>query len=100
MYTAPVKDLDFALHRVLDAGALSSSVRFAEYSEDLGTAVLEEAGRFAVEVLEPLNVSGDRTGAKLNDNGVTMPAGFRLAYQQFINNGWPQLGIESDVGGQ
>jgi len=61
MYTAPVKDLDFALHRVLDAGALSSTAHFADYSEDVGLAVLEEAGRFATQVLEPLNVIGDRT---------------------------------------
>ena len=100
MYTAPIKDLDFALHRVLDAGALASTALFAEYSEEVGAAVLEEAGRFAGEVLEPLNTVGDRTGAILKDNIVTMPPGFREAYQQYIDNGWSQLGIDSDIGGQ
>jgi len=100
MYTPPVKEVNFALHRVLDAGALSGTTRYADYSEDVGSAVLEEAGRFASEVLEPLNVVGDRIGAKLDDKGVTMPPGFREAYQQYIDNGWSQLAIESEIGGQ
>jgi len=100
MFTAPVKDLDFALHRVLDAGALSGTPKFTEYSEEVGAAVLEQAGRFANEVLEPLNAVGDRAGAKLEPSGVITPAGFRDAYQEYVDNGWPQLAIDTDVGGQ
>jgi len=100
MYTAPIKDLNFVLHTVLNANALSSTTRYAEYSADVGTAILEEAGKFATDVLDPLNASGDRAGATHSTQSVTMPAGFRDAYEQFIESGWSQLGVEADIGGQ
>ncbi len=100
MYTAPIKDLNFVLHSVLDLEALNKTSRFSDYSIDVGTAVIEEAGKFASEILEPLNVIGDRTGAKQIFGAVVMPPGYREAYAQFIAAGWPQLGIETDIGGQ
>ncbi|MES1192459.1 MAG: acyl-CoA dehydrogenase [Steroidobacter sp.] len=100
MYSAPIKELNFALHAVLDAGSLNKTGRYAEYAEDVGIAVLEEAGKFASEVLDPLNASGDRTGAKHSPQNVTMPQGYRDAYAQFVAAGWPQLGVETEIGGQ
>lgn len=100
MYAAPIKDLNFVLHAVLDAGSLSKTARYSEYAEDVGTAVIEEASKFAAEVLDTLNTTGDRIGAKHSPQGVTMPPGYREAYSQFVAAGWPQLGVESDIGGQ
>jgi 3-(methylthio)propanoyl-CoA dehydrogenase len=64
MYRAPLKDLGFVLHRLLDDGQLSKCAQFADYSADLGDTILQEAGKFAENVLEPLCKSGDREGAK------------------------------------
>ena len=100
MYTAPIKDLSFALASVLNIATLSATSRHADYSNDIGSAVLTEAARFASEVLEPTNAPGDRAGAKLTAAGVRTPDGFREAYRQFIDGGWPQLGIDSEAGGQ
>src|SRR4029079_1424773 len=58
------------------------------------------AARFAEQVLEPLCKTGDREGAHWNPDGVTMPAGFRDAYQQFCENGWPALRSKTEFGGQ
>ncbi len=100
MYIAPIKDLNFALHAVLNADSLNKSSRYSEYEADVGIAVLEEAGKFATDILDPLNVIGDRTGAKQSADAVVMPSGYREAYAQFIAAGWPQLGIETEAGGQ
>ena len=73
---------------------------FADYGSDTANAVLEEAAKFAEAVLEPLCKSGDREGARWSPDGVTMPAGFKDAYQQFCDSGWPALRAEAEFGGQ
>ncbi|HEX7416890.1 MAG TPA: acyl-CoA dehydrogenase, partial [Steroidobacteraceae bacterium] len=62
--------------------------------------ILDEAGRFAEEVLNPLNQSGDREGARWTADGVLMPAAFKEAYRQFVEGGWPQLRASKEHGGQ
>src|SRR5690606_12631713 len=64
--------------------------------------VLEEGGKFASEVIFPLNQSGDREGCKLNPetHEVTTPAGFKQAYQQYVEGGWPALATDPEFGGQ
>ena len=101
MYTAPLKDLQFVLERQLDAKRLAQYPRFADYSPDLAASILSEAGRFASQILEPLNRSGDQTGAQRDVSGaVRVPPGFRAAYQRFVADGWPQLGVDTEHGGQ
>ena len=100
MYRAPLREMRFVLEELLEAGTLSACPHFAEYSNDLGRSVLEEAGRFAESVLEPLNRSGDAEGARWTPEGVVAAAGFRAAYQQFVAGGWPALGSEPEYGGQ
>jgi alkylation response protein AidB-like acyl-CoA dehydrogenase len=100
MYRAPLKDLGFVLHRLLDDGQLSKCVRFADYSAELGDTILQEAGKFAENVLEPLCKSGDREGAKWTPDGVCTPAGFKAAYEQFVAGGWPALRADPHFGGQ
>ena len=80
--------------------SLRACPEFAEYSSETADAVLGEAARFAEMVLEPLCKSGDREGAHWTPDGVTMPAGFRDAYQQFCDNGWPALRSKAEFGGQ
>jgi alkylation response protein AidB-like acyl-CoA dehydrogenase len=100
MYRAPVKDIRFVLDELIGTDALRACPAFADYSSETSDAVLGEAARFAETVLEPLCKSGDREGARWSADGVTMPSGFKEAYQQFRENGWPSLRSETEFGGQ
>ena len=100
-YAAPVRDTRFILESVLDIGRYSNLPGFSNATPDLIEAILEEAGKFAAEVLQPLNRIGDEVGCKRNDDGsVTTPPGFKQAYQQFIDAGWPTLTGPEEYGGQ
>ena len=100
MYRAPLREMRFVLEELLRAGSLSACPPFAEYSDELGRSVLEEAGRFAETVLDPLNQPGDAEGARWTPQGVVAAPGFRAAYEQFVAGGWPALGAEPRYGGQ
>jgi len=100
MYRAPIRELRFVIDELLDAGFLSDYPRLGEHSSETTEAVLGEAARFAEEVLEPLNQSGDREGARWTPDGVVTPQGFPAAYQRFVEAGWPQLGADPKFGGQ
>jgi alkylation response protein AidB-like acyl-CoA dehydrogenase len=100
-YTAPVRDTLFVLNDVLDIGRYSNLPGFANATPDLIEAILEEAGKFASEVLQPLNRIGDEVGCKRNDDGsVVTPPGFKEAYDQFVEAGWPTLTGPEEYGGQ
>ena len=100
MYHAPLKDLLFVLHRQLCVQQLAAWPLYAEYAPDVSESILEEAGKFASEILEPLNRVGDREGAKWSPQGVTTATGFRAAYQRYVSDGWPLLGVDAVHGGQ
>ena len=101
IYHAPVKDTRFVLERVLDIGRYSNLPGFANATPDLIQAILEEAGRFCEEVLQPLNKVGDEVGCKRCDDGsVATPPGFKEAYEQFCEAGWPTLTVPEEYGGQ
>ncbi|MGA0019660.1 MAG: acyl-CoA dehydrogenase [Steroidobacteraceae bacterium] len=100
MYRAPLKDLRFVLHELIGEQALQACPAYAEYSLDLADAVLEEAGKFAENVLDPLYKSGDQQGATWTPEGVIGAPGFKAAYEQFVEGGWASLRASPEHGGQ
>ncbi len=101
-YTPPLRDMQFVLHEMLDVeGILSAIPEHADIDAAMVDAVLEEGGRFCSEVLQPLNAVGDREGCTHQGDGVvTTPTGFKEAYRQFVDAGWPSLGADPEFGGQ
>jgi len=99
-YTAPLKDMQFVIKELVGLDAIAALPGCGEVSADLIDAVLGEAAKFAQEVLDPLNRSGDQQGARLADGKVAAPDGFINAYRQFIAAGWNGLSGQPEFGGQ
>ncbi len=102
-YTPPIRDVQFILHELLQIQtSLQAMPAYAEVDVDTINAVLEEGGKFCAEVLFPLNQPGDQEGCHYDrDNrSVTTPKGYRAAYQQFVDAGWPALACDPQYGGQ
>jgi len=102
-YHPPIRDMQFLLHEVLDAvGTLKALPAHADIDADTVNAVLDEGGKFAAQVIQPLNLSGDSQGCTLDKttHAVTAPAGFKQAYAQYVEGGWPALGCDPEYGGQ
>src|SRR5512139_734000 len=102
-YTPPLRDMQFVLHEVIDVVSEFKDIpAYAEVDADTINAVLEEGGKFASEVLFPLNSSGDAEGCTLDKttHEVTAPKGFKEAYAKFVEGGWPALSTDPAYGGQ
>ncbi|HCY14237.1 MAG TPA: acyl-CoA dehydrogenase, partial [Gammaproteobacteria bacterium] len=99
-YTAPLADLRFALKHLARIDEISTWPGFEEASPDLVDAILTEAGKFASNVLAPLNRAGDTEGSVVKDGVVTTPAGWKEAYMQFSQAGWIGLMLDPEYGGQ
>ncbi|MGV6812634.1 MAG: acyl-CoA dehydrogenase C-terminal domain-containing protein [Brevirhabdus sp.] len=98
-YTAPTKDMQFLLHDVLKVSG-SEVPGYEELEADFTSAVLEEAGKLASEVLAPLNVVGDTEGCTLENGIVRTPTGFKDAFEQIKEGGWTALDCDPEYGGQ
>ena len=102
-YTPPSRDMHFVLHELLDVTSeLKAMPRHADLDVDTINQVIEEGGKFAAEVIFPLNHSGDREGCRYDaaSRSVAAPTGFRDAYRQYVDAGWPSLSCDPDFGGQ
>jgi alkylation response protein AidB-like acyl-CoA dehydrogenase len=102
-YNPPLRDMQFVMHEVLNVTEqLKQIPRHADTDADTINAVLEEGGKFAANVIFPLNISGDEEGCKLDKttHEVTAPKGFKEAYSQYVEGGWAALSCDPDYGGQ
>jgi alkylation response protein AidB-like acyl-CoA dehydrogenase len=100
-YRAPLAEMTFVVNELAGLAQVASLPGFEDATPDTVAAILEEAAKFATDVLDPLNQSGDREGAeRLPDGSVRTPKGFRDAYLQFAANGWNGLTKNPEYGGQ
>ncbi len=101
IYHAPLAEIRFVLDELAGLEQVAGLPGYEEATPDVVTAILDEAAKFATNVLDPLNVVGDREGARRQDDGsVTMPTGFKDAYVKFRENGWNGLTKATEFGGQ
>jgi 3-(methylthio)propanoyl-CoA dehydrogenase len=99
-YQAPLKDMRFVLHELAGLEEVAKLPGYQDATPDTVDAILEEASKFASEVLDPINHIGDREGSIWSDGAVTTPKGFKAAYQQYVAGGWGALPFDAAVGGQ
>uniref|UniRef100_Q47FS7 3-methylmercaptopropionyl-CoA dehydrogenase n=1 Tax=Dechloromonas aromatica (strain RCB) TaxID=159087 RepID=Q47FS7_DECAR len=99
-YRAPIKDMRFVMDEIAGLKDINQLPGFEEATPDLASAVLDEAAKFAGEVLAPLNATGDKQGCKLTAAGVTTPDGWKAAYKAFCDAGWNGIASPAEFGGQ
>jgi hypothetical protein len=102
-YTPPLRDMQFVMHELLKVtDAFKAMPRHADVDAETVNAVLEEGGKFASEILFPLNISGDTEGCTLDpaSHAVTTPKGFKEAYASYVAGGWAALSCDTTFGGQ
>lgn len=99
-YKAPLRDMQFVLYELLDANNHYARCGHEEATQEMVTAILDEAAKFTQEVIAPLNQIGDQQGCTWHDGDVTTPTGFKEAYQQYVEGGWPTLTQPKKFGGQ
>lgn len=99
-YKAPLRDIKFVMEEVLDSPAHYAHLGYEDASTDMVDAILAEASKFTEQVIAPINQIGDEQGCQWNDGVVTTPDGFKEAYQQYVDGGWPTLSQSEEFGGQ
>lgn len=98
-YTAPLKDYQFLINHFLELDKHAELPGVAE-AREMATPLLEASAQLCEEVLFPLNTVGDKQGLKYKDGTVTTPDGFKEAYKQYVEGGWPTLTWPTEFGGQ
>ena len=99
-YRAPVSDIAFALKHAAGLKEALAEGLYGDLDEETVDSVLEEAGRFASDVIAPLNRVGDTFGTPFKDGAVITPPGWKEAYTAWAAAGWNGLVAPSDWGGQ
>ncbi len=99
-YNAPLRDMLFAMKEIGGLDAILAQPAFEEVTPDLVETILDEASRFAGQVLAPINRQGDVQGCRWNDGAVTTADGFRQAYASFCDTGWNGMPASAEFGGQ
>ncbi|MGR3592792.1 MAG: acyl-CoA dehydrogenase C-terminal domain-containing protein [Limimaricola soesokkakensis] len=98
-YTAPIRDMQFVLHEMLDISR-QEIPGYADLDADFTAAILEEAGKLSSGVLAPLNLTGDHQGCRLENGVVRTPEGFKAAFDQIRDGGWTAIDVAEQYGGQ
>ena len=98
-YRAPVRDMRFVQDELAGFRELAQYPGLEEATTDIADAILEEAAKFAGEVLAPLNHVGDKAGCKLGPDGVVTPPGWKEAYKAFCDAGWNGIASSPEYGG-
>jgi 3-(methylsulfanyl)propanoyl-CoA dehydrogenase len=99
-YRAPVADIAFALKHAAGFGPALADGLYGDLTEDVVEAVLGEAGKFATDILAPLNTAGDRSGTLFKDGTVSAAPGWKDAYRAWWQAGWNGLAGPTEWGGQ
>jgi 3-(methylthio)propanoyl-CoA dehydrogenase len=99
-YLAPLKDMRFVLNELAGLGEVAKLPGYQDATPDTVDAILEEASKFASEILDPINKSGDEEGSVWKDGAVSTPKGFKQAYKQYVEGGWGALPFDPEWGGQ
>ena len=99
-YTPPLRDIQFCLHEMGLTAQAAALPGLSETNPSLIDAILEESGKFASEVIAPLNKVGDEEGSILENGVVRTPTGFASAYKSFVESGWASLPFSPKHGGQ
>jgi len=100
-YKVPMRDMQFVMNELFDFDAHYQRLgKGDDASSDVVAAIMEESAKFSENVIGPLNASGDQEGCTWNDTVVTTPKGYKEAYEQFVEAGWPSMSHSQDVGGQ
>ena len=101
VYKAPVDEVLFLLNDVFQISRYNNLPGFADASPDLIEPILAEAAKLCEQVVQPLNLPGDREGCTRHDDGsVTTPKGFKDAYRQYAEGGWMGISAPTEFGGQ
>ncbi|MFL0799278.1 MAG: acyl-CoA dehydrogenase C-terminal domain-containing protein [Agarilytica sp.] len=100
-YKVPMREMQFVMNEMLNFEAHYERLGMGEdASPDIVAAIMEESAKFSENVIAPLNAIGDEQGCTWNDGDVKTPDGFKEAYQQYVEAGWPSMTHSTDVGGQ
>ena len=99
-YTAPIKDMLFAMEHLAGIEELSQISQFEDAGLETAQAVLEECAKLCEGVVAPLNAVGDRDPSSWKDGVVTTTPGFKEAFEQYVQGGWQGLQHPADFGGQ
>ena len=98
-YIPPLKDILFNIHEVSGLQRILQLKHFSDFDTEIVDQVVEEAGKFAADILSPLNIPGDQSRCEVIDQGVVAIPGFAEAYGQFAENGWQSLVVAPEYGG-
>ncbi|MDO6458198.1 acyl-CoA dehydrogenase C-terminal domain-containing protein [Celeribacter halophilus] len=98
-YTAPTKDIQYVLHEVLNISG-SDIPGYSDLEPEFTEAILDAAGQLASDVIAPLNTIGDQEGCTFENGVITTPTGFKEAFEQVKEGGWPGLDLPEEYGGQ
>ena len=99
-YKAPQREMKFVLNEVFNVEQHYQQLGFEDATPDVVDAIIEEGAKFSERVIAPLNQTGDQQGCQFDNGVVTTPDGFKEAYQQFVEAGWPSLPHKPEWGGQ